>query len=50
MPILQERKSATGSAFILTIPKEYIDKMKWKKGDSLIFSVIDEKSLKIEKV
>ncbi|MFX0066047.1 MAG: AbrB/MazE/SpoVT family DNA-binding domain-containing protein [Candidatus Hermodarchaeota archaeon] len=49
MPKLQERKTKTGTAFVITIPKEYVEKMKWKKGDTLIFSVLDTNSLKIEK-
>ncbi|MFX1505885.1 MAG: AbrB/MazE/SpoVT family DNA-binding domain-containing protein [Promethearchaeota archaeon] len=49
MPKLQERKTNTGTTYVITIPKEYIEKMGWKKGDTIFFSILDEKSLKIEK-
>ena len=49
LPKLQERKSQTGSAFIITIPKEYVDEMGWKKGDTLLFSKLDTTSLKLTK-
>ncbi len=49
MPKLQERKTKTGTTFVITVPKEYVDKMGWKKGDRIFFSIFDDRSLKIEK-
>ncbi|MHA2225617.1 MAG: AbrB/MazE/SpoVT family DNA-binding domain-containing protein [Candidatus Hodarchaeales archaeon] len=49
MPKLQERKTQTGTTFVITVPKEYVEKMGWKKGDTIFFSILNNKSLKIEK-
>ncbi len=49
MPKLQERKTKTGTTFVITVPKEYVEKMGWKKGDTIFFSILSEMSLKVEK-
>ncbi|MFX0062897.1 MAG: AbrB/MazE/SpoVT family DNA-binding domain-containing protein [Candidatus Hermodarchaeota archaeon] len=50
MPKLQIRKTQTGQTYLVTIPKEYIAMMQWEQGDTLLFSVLDKTSLKLEKV
>jgi len=49
MPKLQERKTKTGTTYVITIPKEYVEKMGWKKGDTIFFSILGDSCLKIEK-
>jgi len=50
MPKLQMRKTETGNSYTISIPKEYVNTMRWKKGDNLLFSKFDKKSLKLEKI
>ena len=53
MPILQMRltksKEASSSSYFLTIPKEIIEIMGWKKGNRLIITPLDDNSIKVEK-
>ena len=53
MPKLQVRTTKKEGepyeSYLFTIPKEIIDMMQWKKGDTLIVSPLDEKSIKVEK-
>lgn len=49
MPKLQERKTKTGTTYVITIPKEYVEKMGWKKGDTIFFSILSDGCLKIER-
>lgn len=46
----QKRPTGTSENFYVTIPKHIIKKMKWDKGDELIFIPIDNTSVKIEKI
>jgi hypothetical protein len=44
------RKTESGVSYSISIPQEYVDTMRWKKGDRLLFSKLDKKSLKLEKI
>ena len=34
--------------FFITIPKEYVQRMKWKKGDVLIININERKNIELE--
>lgn len=54
MPKLQVRTTKKDGepyeSFLFTVPKEIIDVMQWKKGDTLIVTPLDQTSIKVEKI
>ncbi len=53
MPKLQKREYIKDTyksiSFSLTLPKEYIDKLKWKEQDQIIVRLTDDDKLLLEK-
>lgn len=50
MPKLRKRKTKTGVTYSITIPKEIIEVMGWKDKDTILCTVLDEKSVEFKKI
>ena len=46
--ITKKNEKIISSSYFITIPKELVNSMKWKDGDILLFSKLDEKRLVLE--
>ena len=54
MPKIQKRtlknKKGTSESYFVTIPLELIDKIKWQKGETVLWQMIDNNTLQLQRV